>query len=94
MTVADRYSVAVEELIATVQRTEAALKNRKAKRNAVGGMSDGEKVKLQLYLDYMAFVEHAREVGVDPSAVQGVDKLKTLTVEAEALIERQQNGGN
>ncbi|CAB9508072.1 Golgi complex subunit 2 [Seminavis robusta] len=93
MTVADRYSVAVDELIQTVARTEVALKNRKAKRAAVGGMSDGEKVKLQLFLDYKAFTEHVREVGVDPTIVKGVDKLKQLTVEAEALLERQRNGG-
>ena len=94
ITVSDRYSVAVEELISTVQRTEAALKNRKAKRSAVGGMSDGEKVKLQLYLDYKAFSEHVREIGVDPAVVKGIDKLKTLTIEAEELLQRQQNGGN
>lgn len=93
-TVAERYSVAVEELLTTVQRTEAALKNRKAKRNAVGGMSDGEKVKLQVYLDYKAFADQILEVGVDPSSVQGVDKLRSLTVEAEALLDRQQNGEN
>jgi hypothetical protein len=57
-------------------------------------MSDGEKVKLQLFLDYKAFVEHVREVGVDPSAVKGVDMLKQLTIEAEALLERPQHGGN
>ena len=54
-TVASRYSVAVEDLLTTVQRTEEALKNRKARRTSVGGISDGEKVKLQLYLDYQEF---------------------------------------
>lgn len=92
VTVADRYSVAVEELIATVQRTEVALKNRKARRTAVGGMSDGEKVKLQLFLDYKTFSQHVQEIGVDPSVVKGVDKLRQLTIEAEGLLERQQNG--
>lgn len=91
--VAERYSVAVEELIATVQRTEVALKNRKARRTAAGGMSDGEKVKLQLYLDYKAFFQHVQDVGVDASMVKGVDKLKQLTIDAEALLERQKNGG-
>jgi conserved oligomeric Golgi complex subunit 2 len=94
ISVADRYSAAVDELITTVQRTEVALKSRKAKRTAVGGMSDGEKVKLQLFLDYKAFVEHVREVGVDPSAVKGVDMLKQLTIEAETLFDRPHNGGN
>jgi len=91
-TVAERYSVAVEELIATVQRTEVTLKNRKARRTAVGGMSDGEKVKLQIFLDYKTFSEHVREIGVDPAGVEGVDKLRVLTIEGESLLERQQNG--
>ena len=94
ITVADRYSVAVEDLIATVARTEVALKNRKARKTAAGSMSDGEKVKLQLYLDFKAFSKHVQEIGVDPAGVRGVDKLRQLTIEAEALLEEQQNGGN
>lgn len=90
--VSDRYSVAVEELITTVQRTEVALKNRKARRTAVGGMSDGEKVKLQLYLDFKAFSGHVQEVGINPANVKGVDKLRALTIEAESLLQQQQNG--
>jgi len=92
--VADKYSIAVEELIATVARTEVALKNRKAKKTAKGGMSDGEKVKLQLFLDYKAFAKHVEDNGVDPTGVRGVDKLRQLTIEAEALLQRQENGGN
>jgi len=84
-TVAHRYSVAVQELIATVQRTEVALKNRKARRTAMGGMSDGEKVKLQLYLDYKAFAKQVQEVGVDPTTVDGLAKLRDLTKDAEKL---------
>ncbi|KAL3913713.1 MAG: hypothetical protein SGARI_000516, partial [Bacillariaceae sp.] len=53
--ITDRYSAAVEELIATVQRTEVALQNRRARRAASGGISDGDKVKLQLYLDFQAY---------------------------------------
>lgn len=91
-TVANRYSVAVEELIATVQRTEEALKNRRmARRTAAGGkMSDGEKVKLQLYLDCVAFSRHVEEAGVNVSNVEGVTKLKGLTIEGEKLYEQTQ----
>lgn len=94
VTVADRYSIAVEELISTVARTEVALKNRKARKTAAGGLSDAEKVKLQLFLDYKAFRDHMQEIGVDPSAVGGIDKLRQLTIEGEALLEKVQNGGN
>ena len=85
VTVADRYAAAVADLIATVQRTEVALKNRKARRAAAGGMSDGEKVKLQLFLDYRSFADSVRGVGVEPASVMGLSKLGTLTAEGAAL---------
>ena len=81
-TVAERYSVAVEELIATIQRTEVALQSRRARRTVAGGMSDGEKAKLQLYLDFKEFVKSVQLVGVDPATVEGVIKLEKLTQEA------------
>ncbi|KAL7580837.1 hypothetical protein ACA910_001110 [Epithemia clementina (nom. ined.)] len=90
VTVSDRYAAAVDELLTTVQRTEVALKNRKARRIAAGGMSDGEKLKLQLYLDYKCFSQSVRDVGVDPATVIGLSKLKELTAEGEALQSRQQ----
>mmetsp|Transcript_7891 Transcript_7891/g.13064 ORF Transcript_7891/g.13064 Transcript_7891/m.13064 type:complete len:541 (-) Transcript_7891:8-1630(-) len=82
-TVSDRYSVAVQELIATVQRTEVALQSRRARRTVAGSMSDGEKVKLQLYLDYEEFSKGVQQVGVDPTTVEGVAKLRTLTQDAK-----------
>ena len=54
----------MEELIATVTRKEVALKNRKTRRSIVGGISDGEKVKQQLFLDYMEFSNMAESIGV------------------------------
>jgi hypothetical protein len=90
--IADRYAVAVEELIATVQRTEAALQSRRTRRTAAAGMSDGEKVKLQLYLDFLTFSQSVREVGVDPATVIGLSKLRDLTAEGEQLREKNQNG--
>mmetsp|Transcript_13511 Transcript_13511/g.31764 ORF Transcript_13511/g.31764 Transcript_13511/m.31764 type:complete len:821 (-) Transcript_13511:438-2900(-) len=83
--ITDRYAVAVEELITTVRRTEVALQNRRTRRVASGGVSDGDKVKLQLFLDFEAFCEDMKEVGVDPSIVEGVSKLKELTKEGGML---------
>jgi phosphoenolpyruvate carboxylase len=80
--VAERYSAAVEELIATIQRTEVALQSRRARRTVAGGMSDGEKAKLQLNLDFKEFVKSVQLVGVDPATVEGVIKLEKLTQEA------------
>jgi hypothetical protein len=84
-TVAERYSAAVEELIDTVQKTEVALQNRRARRAVSGGMSDGDKVKLQLYLDCQEFARNVQEVGVDLASVEGVTKLQSLTREADQL---------
>jgi hypothetical protein len=91
-TLSDRYAAAVSELLATVERTEVALKNRKARRTTAGGMSDGEKVKLQLYLDYQAFTRFVREVGVEPASVIGLSKLAEITVEGEKLCKGTENG--
>ena len=91
VTVSDRYAAAVDELLTTVQRTEVALKNRKARRIAAGGMSDGEKLKLQLYLDYKSFRQSVQvEVGVDPATVIGLSKLQELTAEGEGLEQSRQ----
>jgi len=93
-TVSARYSVAVEELLATVQRTEVTLKSRKARRTAAGGMSDGEKVKLQLYLDYKEFAKNVEEVGVDGTSIPGVVKLESSTKEAESFQQKNVGDGN
>ena len=87
-TVAERYSAAVEDLIAAVKRGEVALQNRRARRAASGGMSDGDKVKLQLYLDFQEFSRHVTDVGVDISSIVAIDKLRSLTSEAEQLQAR------
>merc|ERR1712032_200466 len=87
---ADKYSQAVEELIATVKRTEEALKSRKTRRMMAGGMSDGEKVKLQLYLDHMEFKSHVEGLDVETADVGGLVKLGELTQEAESLYLRTQ----
>uniref|UniRef100_A0A7S3V8Q4 COG complex component COG2 C-terminal domain-containing protein n=1 Tax=Chaetoceros debilis TaxID=122233 RepID=A0A7S3V8Q4_9STRA len=84
-TIADLYSTAVAELIETVQRTEEALKNRKVRRAAAGGMSDGEKVRLQLFLDQQAFSRSIEDVGIDPSSIDGMKKLISLTKATEEL---------
>lgn len=85
--VTDRYSAAVEELITTVQKTEVALQNRRAttRRAASGGISDGDKVKLQLFLDFKQYSEHVRDLGLNPATIPGISKLQTLTAEGGNL---------
>ena len=86
--VAEKYCIAVSELTETVQRTEEALKNRKTRRTIAGGMSDGEKVKLQLLLDQREFCSNVQEIGVDIESIEYVKKLISLTESAEALLSK------
>jgi hypothetical protein len=81
-TITDRYCAAMEELIDTVKKTEVALQNRRTTRRAAsGGISDGDKVKLQLFLDYQAYARHVQELGVDLASIPGIAKLGLLTSE-------------
>eukprot|EP00566_Odontella_aurita_P004741 CAMPEP_0113572152 /NCGR_PEP_ID=MMETSP0015_2-20120614/25941_1 /TAXON_ID=2838 /ORGANISM="Odontella" /LENGTH=794 /DNA_ID=CAMNT_0000475163 /DNA_START=3 /DNA_END=2387 /DNA_ORIENTATION=- /assembly_acc=CAM_ASM_000160 len=100
--VADAYANAVEELLSTVERTEMALKSRKtAMGRRAGGvaaklgmMSDGEKVRLQLYLDQQEFARRVEEAGVAGAKIRGLGRLAELTASAEALHRQasQRNG--
>ena len=85
--VAERYATAVADLLATIQRTEQALKNRRGRRQVKGGLSDGEKVKLQLYWDVRSFTESVEALGLKPQSIVGVTQLEDLTTEGKALAE-------
>ena len=84
--ISSKYSLAVEDLIATVKRTEEALKSRKTRKMMVGGMSDGEKVKLQLLLDYRQYKTDVDELDLETDSIEGLVKLNQLTLEAEGLL--------
>jgi hypothetical protein len=92
-TVSDRYATAVDDLLTTVQRTEVALNSRRARRVTAGGMSDGDKVKLQVYLDCEKYVQSIIEVAVDPGSVIGVSKLRALTTEGQSLAAKCNENG-
>eukprot|EP00587_Corethron_hystrix_P002025 CAMPEP_0113320756 /NCGR_PEP_ID=MMETSP0010_2-20120614/14468_1 /TAXON_ID=216773 ORGANISM="Corethron hystrix, Strain 308" /NCGR_SAMPLE_ID=MMETSP0010_2 /ASSEMBLY_ACC=CAM_ASM_000155 /LENGTH=628 /DNA_ID=CAMNT_0000178663 /DNA_START=157 /DNA_END=2043 /DNA_ORIENTATION=+ /assembly_acc=CAM_ASM_000155 len=96
-TVSDRYSASVEELMATVRQMEEALKKRKVRNRPVGGqssMADGEKVRLQLLLDYKEFSAVVESAGVDRDQVEGLKRLKELVKDAEGLLVQIQQGTN
>ena len=91
VTVADRYAAAVKELLTTVERTENALRTRRAaqrRQTSASTLSDGEKVKLQVYLDYQAFHQSVRQVGIDPATVIGLSQLQELTSMGVELQQR------
>lgn len=90
-TITERYSAAVDELLSTVKKTEVALQNRRTTRRATsGGISDGDKVKLQLFLDYLEYSAHVEALGVDPTTIAGIAQLESLTEEGSQL--KAQNG--
>ncbi|KAL3937721.1 MAG: hypothetical protein SGBAC_007231 [Bacillariaceae sp.] len=84
--VTDRYCAAVEELLTTVARTEVTLQNRRTRRATSGGISDGDKVKMQVYLDCEEFCKQIERLGVNPSLINGVEKLKSLTADAATKL--------
>ena len=96
VTVSDRYAAAVKELLTTVERTENALRTRRAatRRQTSGStLSDGEKVKLQVYLDYQAYRQSVIEAGIDPATVIGLSQLEELTQEGVELQQRVTSSG-
>lgn len=96
VTVSDRYAAAVKELLTTVERTENALRTRRAatRRQTSGStLSDGEKVKLQVYLDYQAYRQSVIEAGIDPATVIGLSQLEELTQEGVELQQRVTSNG-
>jgi hypothetical protein len=98
-TISQKYSVAVEELLETVRRTEEALSSRRGMgaraRAGAGGapaisggaLTDGQKVKLQVYLDFQAFLSDITALGLPEQGMymEGVAKLQELTQPAEPL---------
>ena len=90
--VSDKYGNAVEDLLATAQKTEAALRNRNARRTNTGGLTDGEKVKLQVYLDYLQYEKAVEDLELDPHRIPGLVKLKELTTDGVDLQNRATNG--
>ena len=94
VTVADRYAAAVKELLTTVERTENALRTRRTTQRrqvSASTLSDGEKVKLQVYLDYQTFRQSVKQIGIDPATVIGISQLEELT---SAGVELQQRSTN
>jgi len=87
--VADKYSTSVAELFETIQKTEEALKNRKGRKTATSGLSDGDKVKMQLYLDSQEFLRQVQQLNLDSSSsIEGLKVLVSLTEGGKVLFDK------
>jgi len=89
--ISQKYSIAVEELLETVRRTEESLLSRRgaammARRT---GMTDGDKVKLQMLLDFNEFQSGLKSLGLEDGLhLDGVAKLHELTEPANHLLDQ------
>nr|CAH0108522.1 unnamed protein product [Daphnia galeata] len=66
-----RYLAAVSDVLTSVQKTEESLKRLRKDRNtsasiATVGMSDDDKIRIQLVIDVDSFVEEARSLASEP----------------------------
>eukprot|EP00472_Partenskyella_glossopodia_P009772 CAMPEP_0197526952 /NCGR_PEP_ID=MMETSP1318-20131121/19861_1 /TAXON_ID=552666 /ORGANISM="Partenskyella glossopodia, Strain RCC365" /LENGTH=846 /DNA_ID=CAMNT_0043081359 /DNA_START=83 /DNA_END=2623 /DNA_ORIENTATION=- len=80
--VAQRYCLAVEELLQVVQKTEAILTRLKKKKSAnksTGTLSDADKIRLQLWLDVKKLSEELSSLlGSPPAAMEKLQDLVKL----------------
>lgn len=61
--------MAVSDVLTSVQKTEESLKRLRKDRNAPSssaGISDDDKIRMQLAIDVDSFVEEARSILVEP----------------------------
>lgn len=77
--VANKFCIAVQDLITTVKQTEEALRKRKSKRSNAQGMSDGEKVMLQIRLDIKDFKNCVVELGVNTIVIEDIARMEQLS---------------
>mmetsp|Transcript_6056 Transcript_6056/g.12008 ORF Transcript_6056/g.12008 Transcript_6056/m.12008 type:complete len:532 (+) Transcript_6056:86-1681(+) len=78
--VTDRYRVAVSDLLAVVQKTEAILSRLKKKKGRAKGtgMSDADKIRLQLFLDVRRFAEDLAALGCADDTTKALQDLVQL----------------
>lgn len=93
-----RYFVAVDDVLTSVQKTEESLrrlKNLREKTTTSGasdtvvdqrtGMSDDDKIRLQLHVDVIHWSTAIESLGVPSSQVQRLDELIVLAEHSSRL---------
>ncbi|XP_034944246.1 conserved oligomeric Golgi complex subunit 2 [Chelonus insularis] len=79
----EQYFSSVKNLLESVQKTEESLRRLKKIRDKssgttqtdVQGISDDEKIRIQLEIDVLAFADAIKELGVDSSKIEHLKEL-------------------
>lgn len=90
-----RYYTAVNDVLTSVQKTEESLRRLKNLREKSGstqqgnsassGMSDDDKIRLQLHVDICAWCDEIEKLGVDRNAVDKLTDLIRLVEESTKI---------
>uniref|UniRef100_A0A6I8NZM3 Conserved oligomeric Golgi complex subunit 2 n=2 Tax=Ornithorhynchus anatinus TaxID=9258 RepID=A0A6I8NZM3_ORNAN len=95
---ARRYIDTVSDVLSSVRKMEESLKRLKQARKAAavtpagssGGMSDDDKIRLQLALDVERFVEQVRGMGLQTSDIDSFSALIELAAAAKEQVTAEQ----
>lgn len=90
-----RYFSAVSDVLTSVQKTEESLRRLKNLREKSGstqqgsatatGMSDDDKIRLQLHVDICAWCDEIEKLGVDRHSVDRLTELVQLVEESTKI---------
>lgn len=90
-----RYFSAVSDVLTSVQKTEESLRRLKNLREKSGsaqqgssatpGMSDDDKIRLQLHVDICAWCDEIEKLGVNRSTVDKLNELIQLVQESTKI---------
>lgn len=84
-----RYHSAVSDVLTSVQRTEESLRRLKNLRERSGtantggnasssGVSDDDKIRMQLYVDISAWSDGIERLGIDRNAIEKLNEIIQL----------------
>lgn len=87
-----RYYKYVEDVLTSVQKTEESLRRLKQiqlkqQNSDAGGVTDGDKIRLQLQVDVTAYGNLVRSLNIDVNSIQRYTQLSTIVKEAVKNID-------
>lgn len=90
-----RYYSAVKDVLTSVQKTEESLRRLKNLREKSGaaqqgsapstGMSDDDKIRLQLHVDICAWCDEIEKLGIERNAIDHLNDLVQLVEESTKI---------
>lgn len=88
-----RYYTAIDDVLTSVQKTEESLRRLKNLRERSNtstntertGMSDDDKIRLQLQVDVIFWFNEIKKLGVDTKNVTKLNELSQLVEEATKI---------